>query len=71
MTKKNNKNLVKAVVFTFFKLITTFAKAFGLSKAETDKLLRNKDVQDSIEKSVLNVHSTVTKVVKKWDKKEG
>lgn len=64
MTKKNNKNLVKAVVFTFFKLITTFAKAFGLSKAETDKLLRNKDVQDSIEKSVLDVHKSVLKASK-------
>ena len=58
-TERQREGLIRALSYVFFKLIVSIARFFGLSKAETKKLLRNDYVQDSVEKSIIDVHSSV------------
>lgn len=69
-TERQREGLIQTLSYVFFKLIVGMAKFFGLSKAETKKLLRNDDVQNSVEKSIMDVHSSVVKAMKKWEKEK-
>lgn len=62
--------LARSLTFLFFKVVVHISRFRGLSKAETKEILRDDDVLDSVERSILDIHVSILEAIKKWRKKE-